>query len=85
MSHVAHIPRMERGDDWECPIGVIPPMLPAYLDGAIEPFEFNEDSVYGSFWFFKILAELQTEHEEAGGGRAPGFIHNKISILNAWR
>ena len=85
MSHVANIPRMERGDEWECPIGVKPPKLPAYLDGAIEPFEFNEDSVYGSFWFSKILGELQTEHEEAGGGRAPGFIHNKTSILKAWR
>ena len=53
MSHVPHIPRMERGDDWECPIGVIPPKLPAYLDGAIEPFEFNEDTCTGHFGFSK--------------------------------
>jgi len=62
-----------------------PPLeLPPYLDGDIEVFEFNENSMHGTHWFFKMLDELQKEYDDAGGGPAEGFIHNKTCLLKAW-
>jgi len=78
------ITRMELREDFSCLLGVRPHALPVYLDGTIDLFEFNESSLHGAYWFFTILDELEKEHEEAGGGSAGGFIHNKTSILDAW-
>jgi len=62
-----------------------PPLkIPAYLDGDIEVFEFNENNRHGSYWFFKMLDELQGEYDDAGGGSAESFIHNKAQLLTAW-
>ena len=82
MSNVAHIRRMEKRDDFENTLIGSLPRLPAYLDGNIKLFEFNENSRHGSFWFFTILGELQTESDENDNGQ--GFIHNKSYILDAW-
>jgi len=58
--------------------------LPAHLDGDINFFEFNENSRHGAYWFFKMIDELQKEYDNAGGGSAEGFIHNKPCLLKAW-
>ena len=73
---------MEKRDDFENTLIGSLPRLPAYLDGNIKLFEFNENSRHGSFWFFTILGELQTESDENDNGQ--GFIHNKSYILDAW-
>ena len=85
MARIApEITRMELRKDFSCVPGVKPHALPAYLDGTVDLFEFNKHSSHGAYWFFTLLDELQKEHEEAGGGAANGFIHNKSSILTAW-
>jgi GNAT superfamily N-acetyltransferase len=62
--------------------------LPAYLDGEVRLFNFAEDGIdhHSLEWFFAIQGELMEEwsENERNGCADKGFIHNQISILEAF-
>jgi len=60
------------------------PKLPARLDGDIYSFNYASDTWHAAAWFFHLLDELQSAHDNNPTAAGSGFIHSRCAILKAW-